>query len=73
MQAKKRSISNIKPFVLVKFTSSSSLVFSFTHSYTLNMTYVVKNLQQLLMNIVKGEKLERTQDLMWFDNVFIST
>jgi len=73
MQAKKGSTSNIKPFVLVKFTSSSSLVFFFTHSYTLNMTSVVKNLQQLLMNIVKGEKLERTQDLMWFDNVFIST
>jgi hypothetical protein len=37
------------------------------------MTSVVKNLQQLLMNIVKGEKLERKQDLMWFDKVFIST
>jgi len=28
------------------------------------MISVVKNLQQLLMNIVKEEKLERTQDLM---------
>jgi hypothetical protein len=36
------------------------------------MTSVVKNLQQLLMNIVKGEKLERTQDLMWFGNVYVS-
>jgi len=34
---------------------------------------VVKNLQQLLMNIAIEEKLERTQYLTWFRNVPIST
>jgi hypothetical protein len=29
----------------------------------------MKNLQQLLMNIVIQGKLERTQDLTWFDNM----
>ena len=29
----------------------------------------MKNLQQLLMNIAIEEKLEKTQDLIWFDNV----
>jgi hypothetical protein len=34
---------------------------------------VVKYLQQLLMNIVIGKKLEITQDLTWFNNVLTST
>jgi hypothetical protein len=38
-----------------------------------SMILVMKNLQQLLMNIAIEEKPKRTQDLTWFDNVSIST